>query len=356
MNIRFANKNEIENWNNLILKNPDGGNIFQSREMVEFKRKSGWKPRFLVVENFRKKQFLAISVQEKSVFGLGKLWYLPKGAGISASEDLRKLCPALADFARSQGVFVVKMESEILKNAENLKILRDLNLEIARPIQPNFSTILLDISPEKSEDEILSAMPRKGAKYSINRAERDGVEIFRVETTVENCRIFYDLLSETARDSGFNIRSFEYHVEFWQTFAEIGLGHLFFAKFEDEVVAAAYAFCFGEKSTYKDGASVRQRKAYGASHLLQWEVIRWAREKGARIHDLCGTPPSDQIHDRQHFLYGVGQFKTSFSREITDYVGAFDLIILPKKYQLWQKFIEKLILKIERKIFRRNWY
>lgn len=215
---------------------------------------------------------------------------------------------------------------------------------------------MLDISNDLTEEEILSAMPRKGAKYSINRAIRDGVKIERVDLNEKNARIFYDLLAETAQDSGFKIRSFEYHFDFWKTFAEARIGQLFFAKFEGDVVAAAFAFVFGKKSTYKDGASIRERKAYGASHLLQWEVIRWARENGSEIHDLCGTPPSDQIHDRNHFLYGVGQFKTSFSKEITDYVGAFDLVIDSKKYKIWRKFGEKILLRINRKVFNRNWY
>ncbi|MDO4872107.1 MAG: peptidoglycan bridge formation glycyltransferase FemA/FemB family protein [bacterium] len=356
MEIRFANDEEIRNWDNLILKNPDGGNVFQSFEMTEFKRKSGWQPRYFLIENFDSERVLAISAQEKLVLGLGKLWYLSKGAGISNRAELQKIKEILRNFGRKNGVFAIKMESELLKNAENLSFLKSENFEIVRPIQPNFSTILLDISPSLSEEEILAKMPRKGAKYSINRAKRDGVEVERVDLTRANAQIFYDLLAETARDSGFNIRSFEYHFEFWQSFSKAQIGQLFFAKFEGEVVAAAFAFVFGEKSTYKDGASVRARKAYGASHLLQWEVIRWARENGAKIHDLCGTPPSDQIHDKNHFLHGVGQFKTSFSKEITDYVGAFDLVISPKKYQLWRNFGEKLLLKINRKIFQRNWY
>lgn len=354
MLIRFATPHELENWDSLILKNPDDGNIFQSFEMTNFKKLSGWKPLYLVAESSDEAHNLYISVQEKSVAFLGKLWYISKGPGVNSTTELRIILPFLRNLARGNKVFAIKIEPELLKTDQNLSELNQLGLQKVRPIQPNYSTILLDISG--SEEEILSSMPRKGAKYSINRARRDGVTIKRVDSTDDNCLIFYNLLAETARESGFNIRTFDYHKQFWQIFAKKGFGQLFFAYFEGQIVAAAYAFSYGEKSTYKDGASIRERKAYGASHLLQWEVILWAREKGAKIHDLCGTPPSDQIHNKNHFLHGVGQFKTSFSRQITDYIGAYDLPIDQKKYKIWSKFGERAVLKIHRKIHKENWY
>lgn len=351
MNIRFANDEELRNWDELIISNPDGGNVFQSHEMTYFKEKNGWNPRFLVLERGKN---LYISVQEKRVSFFGNMWYLAKGPGVSEDSQLAEFLPEIKKIAKKENVFAVKIEPELQKNPEILHISNELGLKKVSPIQPNFSTILLDISG--SEEEILNSMPRKGAKYSINRAKRDGVTVKKVVANNENCQIFYDLLAETARDSGFNIRDFAYHKDFWQMFEKAKIGQLFFAYFEGEIVAAAYAFIFGEKSTYKDGASVRERKAYGASHLLQWEVIRWAKENGSKVHDLCGTPPSDKIHDKNHPHYGIGTFKTSFSKEITDYIGAYDLPISDNKYKLWTNFGERLTQKIWRKTKNQNWY
>ncbi len=353
MKVRFATSEEIENWDSLILQNPDNGNVFQSVEMSNFKLESGWQQRFLVVE--LESLNLYITIQEKSVLTLGKLWYAPKGPGVEKISDIWQITPPLKQFARENGVFAVKIEPEIIKYDGFQQEFSARGFIQVRPIQPNFSTIILDISG--TDEEILSSMPRKGAKYSINRARRDGVTVNRVEATDENCRIFYDLLAETAANSGFKIRDFNYHKRFWQDFATAKIGQLFFAYFEGQVVAAAYVFTFGEKSTYKDGASVRQRTAYGASHLLQWEVMNWARENGAKQHDLCGTPPSDKIHDKNHPHHGIGVFKTSFSHEITDYIGAFDLPVKSFKYKLWAKFGERLTLKIHRARHNgENWY
>lgn len=203
MNVRFATDKERNNWDALLSRNPDGGNIFQSKELTEFKQRSGWTPRFLIIENFDKNKSLAIAIQEKRIFGLGTLWYACKGPGITNVAQLEKIVKPLQVFAGRHGVFAVKMESEILKSPETIAEMKQLGLEIVRPIQPNYSTVVLDISPTKSEEELLRAMPKKGAKYAINRALRDGVTVEEVPCTSQNAHAFYDLWVETAQSAGF---------------------------------------------------------------------------------------------------------------------------------------------------------
>lgn len=251
MNVRFATDKERNNWDALLSRNPDGGNIFQSKELTEFKQRSGWTPRFLIIENFDKNKSLAIAIQEKRIFGLGTLWYACKGPGITNVAQLEKIIKPLQTFANRYGVFAVKMESEILKSPETIAEMKQLGLEIVRPIQPNYSTIVLDISPTKSEEELLRAMPKKGAKYAINRALRDGVIVEEVPCTSQNAHAFYDLWVETAQSAGFYIHGFTYHYEFWKTFCENNMGQLFFAKFQGQIVAGAFALCLEKNQLTK---------------------------------------------------------------------------------------------------------
>jgi lipid II:glycine glycyltransferase (peptidoglycan interpeptide bridge formation enzyme) len=346
MTIHFASTDQITAWNKLILANPDGGNVFQSKELAEQKKMTGWTPRFIVADT------LAITVLEKTIFGLGKLWYLSKGPGISSVRELDDLLPDLKRFALKHGVFAIKIEPELRKKDETLADLMKLGLVRVRPIQPNFSTITLDISDDL--ETVMARLNQKG-RHAIKRAQRDGVTTKTVETTDENCRIMYDLLAQTAAGS-FSIRSFDYYKQFWQRYANAGLGQLFFAYVEGNIVAGAYGIAYGKKSTYKDGASVRERTAYGASHLLQWRMIEWMKSKGVEIHDFCGAPPSDQINNPDHPHYGIGRFKTSFNKEVTDYVGAYDIIIRPLQYRLWSRIGERIALRIHSKLHHENWY
>lgn len=327
--VRLATPEEINDWDAYILKNPDNGSVFASKEYAEIKRLTAYTPLFLFVGP------LAVTVLEKKTFPLGKLWYLPKNPGVTKPETLLSVLDSLKSFAKNQGVFAVRVESELPKS--DAPQLEQSGLQAARPIIPNASTILLDISPD--EETLLTSLPQKG-RHAIRRAERDGVTIQRVPATEENAQKMYALLAETA-EGQFGIRSYNYYKTYWETFEKAGFGQLFFAYYEGSVVAGAYAMTFGTKSTYKDGASVRQRTAYGASHLLQWEVIRWAKESGSVLHDFCGSPPSDQINNPDHPHYGIGRFKLSLSKNVIDYIGCYDLVVSDLRYTLWQKGLER---------------
>lgn len=330
MTVRAATQTEISNWNNHIIANPDGGNIFASLEFAKQKETGGYRAHYIFIDN------LAVTVLEKNANLLGKFWYLPKGPGITSTAELLKTLEKIKPFAKKHGVFAIRIESELA--ATKRPKLEKLSLIKSKPIIPNPSTITLDISDDI--ETILKNLPQKG-RYAIKRAERDGVKIKLVKSTDENCQIMYNLLTETAAGQ-FGIRSYEYFRTFWQRFENAGLGQLFFAYFNGQVVAGAYAITLGAKSTYKDGASVRQRTAYGASHLLQWEVIKWAKSKGSKSHDLCGAPPSHEINNSDHPHHGVGLFKTAFNKTVTDYIGCYDYVISPQKYQIWTKFGEKV--------------
>ena len=330
MAVRFATPEEISRWNELIINNPDGGNVFSSYEYAQQKLLGNYTLHFVMIND------LAVTVLEKSTPPLGKLWYLPKGPNVTSSKALFAALKELGPFARSRGVFAVRIETE-LSRSEQPTLTRH-GLRKAAPIIPNPSTITLSISSKL--DELLMNLPQKG-RHAIRRAERDGVTVEQVKATDKNCKIMYKLLSETA-EGQFGIRSYNYYKTFWQRFEESGLGQLFFASFEGKIVAGAYAMVYGKKSTYKDGASVRKRTAYGASHLLQWHVIEWAKSKGATLHDFCGSPPSDEIDNATHPHYGIGRFKSSFSRNVVDFIGCYDLVLKPVAYKIWTRIGERV--------------
>lgn len=334
MKVRFATQSEINNWNQYIITNPDGGNMFASYEFAMQKETGGYKARFIFIDS------LAVTVLEKNANILGKFWYLPKGPEVKSAKDLLNVMETLKPFAKKHGVFSIRIETEL--DISNQTELEANNFIKSNPIIPNPSTITLDISDNL--ENILVKLPQKG-RYAIKRAERDGVTIKRIDSNEKNCKIMYDLLAETAKGQ-FGIRNYEYFKTFWQRFESANLGQLFFAYFNDQVVAGAYAVTFGQKSTYKDGASIRERAAYGASHLLQWEVIKWTKEKGSLLHDFCGSPPSDEINNPNHKHYGVGLFKTAFNKTVTDYIGCYDYTISPQKYQIWIKLGEKVARRL----------
>lgn len=334
MTARYATPDEIAHWDEHIIANPDGGNMFSSYEFAQMKLTGGYKVHYVFVNK------IAITVLEKNTRVLGKLWYLPKGPNITSTKDLWPILKALKQLGKKQRVFAIRIEPELDRSWQSM--LERHGMIKARPIIPNPSTITLDISAPL--DDILQRLPQKG-RYAINRAKRDGATIRLIEATDKNCEIMFALLTKTA-EGQFGLRSYQYYKLFWQSFETSGHGQLFFAYDGNKVVAGAYAIVLGKKSTYKDGASVRRRTIYGASHLLQWHVIQWAKSRGALSHDLCGSPPSDEINNPEHPHHGIGLFKTAFNRTVTDYVGCYDYVLSKTQHSFWIKLGEKVARRI----------
>lgn len=334
---RPASASEVVDWNELVAANPGGGEVWAGEEYLEAKRHGRYLPRRVMVDR-PGRSALAVGVLAKRVPVLGEWWHLPAGP---PGEDLRAVLEATAavgELARRHGAFMLKIEPRLPAGAAADRALRATGAIPSVRIVPNPSTVLVDVTG--TEQELFARLGKK-ARNSITRAARDGIEVRRVPASDENCAAFSRLLRETA-DGRFVLREERYYREFWQRFEHAGNGQLFFATSGGELVAGAFAIALGDKTTYKDGASLREKRAYGASHALQWEVLRWANERGARVHDLCGAPPSDRADDPGHPLHGVGRFKRSFQSETTDYVGAFDVPLKPAAYRAWASLGDRL--------------
>jgi lipid II:glycine glycyltransferase (peptidoglycan interpeptide bridge formation enzyme) len=345
---RFATNDEIAKWDDFLTANPDKGNVFQSTEVAETKRKNGWTPRYLMLDH------RAVTVLEKNVPFLGNYWYLPKGPGVSDTADLDLIIESLTPFAASHGVFCIKIEPELLEDPSLHEHLLQKGLVKTSAVQPNASTFLIDLSP--SLEEILAGLNQKG-RHAIRRAERDGVSAKAVDLTDESMQQMFDLLNETAAGRfESSVRSFKYYKTFWTSLVENGHGQLFFAYVDNHLVAGAFCMLLGTKGLYKDGASVRERTAYGASHLLQWHAIQWMKDRGALVYDFCGAPHSRVITDESHPFYGIGRFKTSFNKHVTDYIGCYDIPVNSAKYALWQKLGQRLAISLSYRLKHQQWF
>ena len=342
---RFATAEEIENWDKHVTANPNGGNMLQSAAYASVKNGSGWKVRFLVLENGASASYNL--VLEKSFPLLGRLWYLIKGPDLEAAADLKAALEACAAFVRGRklNVFTIKIEPDIVDSEEAQARLLEAGLVKAPNIQSNDSTALLDISgPEEAVFKAISSR----ARNAIRRAEREGCEVVRQEHGPETYRALYDLMADTVNAKGsMPLRSYEYYAAFWDEFCNRGQGNFFFTYEDGKPSVGAFVINYGAKATYKDGGSTQNRKQYGDSHLVQWAAIRRMQELGCREYDFCGTPPASRIKDKSHNLYGMGMFKTSFTKTVTDFVGCHDYVLSPLKHRLWVKGAEKVFRRIE---------
>lgn len=131
---------------------------------------------------------------------------------------------------------------------------------------------------------------------------------------------------------------------------------MFQAKYEGKVLAGAYVTFVGKKALYKDGGSIRENQEVQAPYALQFEIMRWLREKGIEEYDLHGVPPKSQIDNPDHPLAGLARFKTGFNQEITEYIGTFDLVMNQSAYRVWRRIGERLAMTYEIRTKKRLFY
>lgn len=346
-----------EQWMQRITANPDGGNVFQGPAFAEHKAAFGWEPLFVVVDLDGAE--IAVTVLTRRVPGFGAVWYAPKGPGTTTVAGTARAARAIGELARSRGAFVLKIEPELLDSPGARAGLTQAGLEETWNVQPNGSTVILDITADLEQIE---ASFHRNTRYNIRKARKGAVsEVVPVDDA--NCEIFLDLFEETA-DGRFGLRGREYYTSMWKKHAQAGQGCFVFGFVPDPddeaaprtVVCCDFVMLLGAKGSRKDAASRRSQPVRGVPALNVVEAIRWLKVHGASEYDLCSSPPSERIKDRDHPLHGVGQFKTGFHPQVTDFVGCWDLPLNPVKHRIWTAGLEGAVLRVHLKRAGENWY
>jgi lipid II:glycine glycyltransferase (peptidoglycan interpeptide bridge formation enzyme) len=338
--VRPATRGEIGRWDELIVANPDGGQILQTRAWGEFKRAWGWRPTYWIAEAGDTE--VAVLFLRRRIWGFGDLWYAPKGPGVL---DTAPLVALLADRRPMSGAFLVKVEPEIEEaRADSAALLRAGLRKSPTDVQMSRSTIVVDI---EGDEEALLASFKPKCRYNIRLAARRGVEVAAVPMTEANIATMYSLMAATRERAGFFLRSERYFRGYWELQAASGQGQLFFASWQGQVLAGVFATFVGDRGWYKDGGSIKEHSELMAPHLLQWEVMRWLRQRGVCSYDLVAVPHSSALSE-SHPLYGLYRFKSGFSDTITDFIGTWDLPLRPRAHRAWQRWGEPTAQRINR--------
>lgn len=92
----------------------------------------------------------------------------------------------------------------------------------------------------------------------------------------------------------------------------------------------------GRKAYYLYGASSNEYREYLPNHHMQWHMMQYAREHGAKSYDFGGVSVSPDKDD-EHF--GLWQFKKVWGTEVSDKIGEFDYVINKPLYTLSESMV-----------------
>ena len=325
-------------WDSWLWGSPGGGHVLQSYQWGEFKRRLGWRPIRLVLE------------REGEVVGLGQLLayntapvpgvliYCTKGPWLpwDDEEAVRTFFEGVRAVAGREGAHTVKIEPEVLEQQKDVKaLLGEIGFRKSRYDLNQKTTLVVDLN--LPDEELLAKMKSK-TRYNVRLAARKGVEVVEPDFD-EAWETFYEWMKATSERKGDYVlrRPRDYLRSVMRTMHDAGQGRLFFAEHEGTPLAGMYVFTFGEKYWYMYGASSDEKRNLKPNYLLQWEVMRWARNRGLTHYDMVGVPKSEELNEGSS-LWSVYKFKEGFGGEIVDSLGCFDLPVRRARAAAWYRF------------------
>jgi lipid II:glycine glycyltransferase (peptidoglycan interpeptide bridge formation enzyme) len=293
--------------------------------------------RFLLTEDGTPVAIAAAQVRR--LVGGRSFWYVPHGPVLDyrrdgANELVAVALDGLREAGRRERAIAVKIEPRIEAGSPELSALSGHHL---RRTPGTLQVAQTRIAELAADDKQMLAGFDKDTRYSVRRAEREGVAVRVVSEAEEMSAIdaLHRLVGETQQRAGFAMPPLARYRTAWSALAGAGRARILEARLGDELLASGMLVMEGDRSFYLFSGS--RREAPGepkrfASYALQWEMMRLARDSGVRYHDLWGIAPQDATAD--HPWHGVGLFKKGFGGREVVWAGSWDLVIDPGVYRL----------------------
>jgi peptidoglycan pentaglycine glycine transferase (the first glycine) len=343
-------------WNKIIANLP-GRHILQTWEWGQVKQAHGWKAKHHVWkdENDSPQAAALILIRDLPIPGVSRylrMMYVPRGPLLDWSDGALR-CRVLDDLqliAKEDDVIFIKIDPEVLLGVGIPGSPEEIKDDVGEAVQTELhyrgwqyskgqiqfrNTIWIDLND--SDDAILTRMKPK-SRYNIRLAERKGVTVR--PATKQELPLLYRMYAETSVRDGFVIRQEAYYLLVWETFMEHGMAVPLIAEVEGQPVAGLVLFVFADMAWYLYGMSTGEHRDKMPNHLLQWEAMRIAKERGCSHYDLWGAP---EVFDDSDDMWGVFRFKEGLGGKVVRTLGAWDYLTGPLRYAIFMRFLPRVL-------------
>jgi peptidoglycan pentaglycine glycine transferase (the first glycine) len=337
-----------ENWNTRVIGDSSGwdaavqscgGHLLQSWRWGAFKQRFGWDVERIAVPTSGGTALAQVLFRTRAGLSIG---YIPRGPVWNSDDPagIGELWARVDEVARRRRTLTIIVESDRPLPEPTPQSPRLVSGP--EPIQPART-----VKVELLDDQSLMDQMHAKTRYNVRLAKRRGVTTRVVQHADDSVSRFYEMLRDTASRNNFVVHAPDYYRDFLHLFADDAC--LAFAEIDGKPVAGAVAAVFGEEGIYMYGASSTQDRAHGAAFLLQHEMMRWARSRGARRYDLWGIPEYDpdssasETGDRLAASTGddrrgLYEFKTRFGGQIVRYPPPMERVYHPLLATLARRF------------------
>ncbi len=105
-------------------------------------------------------------------------------------------------------------------------------------------------------------------------------------TTIEECKLAYELVTENAKNGNYTVRSFE---DFGDTILKLitaNKAYFIIAKINNDIKGVAFCVKGGNALTYITGGTKKEKPDLKIGYLLHWEIIKKSYELGYRGYNI----------------------------------------------------------------------
>jgi lipid II:glycine glycyltransferase (peptidoglycan interpeptide bridge formation enzyme) len=155
----------------------------------------------------------------------------------------------------------------------------------------------------------------------------------RWSTDITDVKIFYGLLTQTARRQKIKIHPKTHYKNILKILGKQDVAALVIAEFSGKAIAANLITFFGDTAVYLHGGTNDKYHSMMSPHLLQWETILEASRRGCRYYDLGGCAVKIGKIDQ---WIGMTRFKAGFGGKLFQFGDTYDLVFNKKWYWLYQ--------------------
>lgn len=176
---------------------------------------------------------------------------------------------------------------------------------------------VLNINLKKSQNDLFNDL-HKSAKYSVNRARREGsfAKIIQKpgDTELKN---FHEMLTKTGRQKNFYVQPYKDLQAKRDIFGENSYLALVFNK-DKEITGAKFFVGDGKTIWFIHGGNDIENKKDKSGYLLMWDSILFFKEKNYEVLDLEGMYDERFTNFTKDWA-GFSNFKQKFGGEIVRY-------------------------------------
>ena len=267
--------------------------------------------------------------------------------GEGAGEEVKKLEEILSvlkeksiEIGKKEKCDFIRISTLTLNSVEHHEVFKKAGFRDAPIHMHSELAWILDVTPK--EEELLKNM-KKNTRYSIKKAEKDGVSVRHATSMNEkDFEIFWNIYMVTATRQHFTPYSKDFVYKEFKLFFEDNQAVLFFAEYQGKAISTAFIVYANGSGYYHHGASDYTFPGITPSEILQWHAICEAKKRGMKRYNFWGIVPETAV---KHPWQGLSKFKRSFGGYAEEYVHAQDYV-LTSKY--WLNFIVEKVRKIKR--------